>query len=122
MNSVLQSRQFKQFEAYLSSRGITNFLSLKEQSGAVVVSGDLETGKRGVEMLERDMRRRSLDWIPATTRPKLPAPLSKMTTDQIRSSAAEFLKFWRGKKVQNYYNMKYVTRYDTHVCYMYFKK
>ena len=100
MNSIFKSNQFRQFDNYVDGQGCKVFISVMDRSGAVVASGDLTTGKKGVEIFEKEERRTSLDWIPTNARHKLPARLAEMKTDNIRSSAAEFLGFWRGKKVK----------------------
>lgn len=102
MNCILKSKQFNTFENYVLNNGSKLFLSLQSQDGAIIVTGDLDTGERGLQILEKVDRTRSQDWIPAKQAPRLPAPLSDMKGNEIRSSAADFMRFWRGDKVNKH--------------------
>ena len=63
MNDILGSKQYRDFQQYLKRHNAKHFLAVGE-SDAVVVQGDLETGRKGLKMMEKTTRRESKEWIP----------------------------------------------------------
>ena len=53
--------------------------------------------------MEKKIRRATREWIPDKPYPKLKEPLSKLKADDVRTSATEWMKFWRGEKVKKIY-------------------
>ena len=68
-------------------------LSSNQYKGVVSARGHLNMGQLGVNVMEKQERRNSRNWIPHRPFPKLAEPLSKLKGDDIRASATDWIKY-----------------------------